>query len=131
MTKSTYEIEKEMEQKFGKDFIKKMTSQKSEFERLSKELVEAKSLQEKINDKANELRKNFIHISDDYTFYPQETCGRFLRQYAKRCIEENLTPKQCNELQEEYELQVIKDIQDDIDTLQKQLNHHIECWEEV
>jgi len=128
--KTSYDIEKEMEKRFGKDFINKMKSQKEEYERMQKDLEDAKTFEEKVNEKETELRKNFIHISDDLNIYPDETCYSYLSTYAERCVEENLTKKECQELQEEYEFKVIDALQEDIDLLQKEIDAHKEAWKE-
>ena len=127
--KSSYEIKKEMERKFGKEFIKKVNSQKTEFEELSKQLEEAESVEEKINDKANELRKNFIYIGDDYTIYPDEICSNYLRQFARKCLEENLSKKEIEEAHKEYEFMVIESLQEDINRLQEDINNCKKAWE--
>jgi len=99
--KSSYEIKKEMEKSFGKDFIKQM-----------------EHIEEKINDKTESLRNNFIHIRDDLNIDPDETCNSYLYQLAKKCVEYNLSEKECKDLQKEYELLVIDSLQDDLNLIQ-------------
>ncbi len=115
--KSSYDVENEIKEKFGNNFLDVMKNKKDEFERLQRELEESKTFEEKVNNKVNTLGKSFIYISDDHTIYPDEICSRYLYQLARECIEENLSKKEEETLKKEYELKVIEELEDDIKEL--------------
>jgi hypothetical protein len=55
-------------------------------------------------------------------------CDNILYQYAKRCVDDNLTNKQQEDLHEEYEMRVIDLIQGEINDLQKELKRCKDLW---
>jgi len=103
--KSTYEIKQEMEKKFGKDFMNKMEREKEEFARLQKELVKAKSFEEKVNDKNQKTRETFVYIHDDFNFYPHEVCNQHMYSFSRECVELELSKEA------EFELYISKQIE--------------------
>jgi len=127
--KSTWEIKQQMERELGKDFIRTMEEKKGQFEEFQKQLKEAESFEQKVQNKQNELCKNFISISDNYNIYPEEICNNSLYTFAKECVERKLSKKEQEEKQQEYQQNVIDILEDEIKTLQEIINSYKEVEE--
>lgn len=127
--KSSYDIRREMENEFGKDFIKTMENKKQQFEKYQKELKDAESFEEKIEKKREKLRKTFLYISDNHNIYPEETCSHYLHILARECVEQNLSEEEEHELYIEKQKECLNDLESEANELiktVKQLREQVE-----
>lgn len=124
--KTARELEIEIEQKFGKDFITK----KQELEELERELEQARDLENKIREKESELQKEFVHISDDYNIYPAEICEQFLTRLATECVERDYNKDDEQVRLKELQLEALQLIKSDAEDILEKVDTEIARFKE-
>lgn len=120
--KSRYEIEKEIENEFGKNFVEIMKYKKDIYDKLQQELKDVEDFERKVQEKRNEFSKDFVYISDNYNIYPDESCSQYLERFARECVENNYTKEEEIERFNDIQVECLNSIKDDCEELLNVIN---------